>query len=253
MRRRLRGWTVAALVLGGCAARVPHRFRAVTAAELVDGLAARRAAVTTLHARARLRSGLSGLWTRQAVIVRRPDGVRIDVLSPFGLAVAVGIRGDRLWAYPPAERTRYDGDATPANLGRFLGAPVGVGDVVDLLLGVPPAREPLAAPALATTPEGEYRLTLPIADGEQTVWFTGDGLTVTRAEETRDGRLAFRVAFDEYRDGFPHRLDVAAEGGSSARLAYETVQLNAAVDAALFEPPPAPRVLSLEAVPRPAP
>src|SRR5207247_1483377 len=68
-----------------------------------------------------------------------------------------------------------------------------------------------------------------------------------RAEETRDGALALRVGFDDYRDGFPHLVEVAVAGGAAARLAYDAVEPNAPVDPALFAPPPASRVLPLEA------
>jgi hypothetical protein len=238
-----------ALVAGGCAWRGPRVFRAATAETLLGDLAARRAAVSSLRARARMRSGLSGLWTHEALLVRRPDAVRIDVLSPFGLALAMGVRGPLMWAYPPAEGTRYEGAASAANLTRFLGAPVEVSDVVDLLLGLPPARVAVGPTALSATRDGEYRLTLPLASGAQTIWFAGDTLSVRRAEETRDGMLVLRVAFDDYRDGFPHLVDVGAANGAAARLAYDAVEPNAPVDAALFAPPP--RVLPLEAAPPP--
>ena len=239
-----------AALLGGCAVREPRVVRAVTAEELLGELAARRAAVTSLRARARLRSGLGGLWTRETLLVRRPDAVRIDVLSPFGLELAVGVQGALLWAYPPAGSTRYEGPASAANLTRFLGAPVDVGDVVEVLLGLPPARAAVGPPALAAG-AGEYRLTLPLAAGAQTIWFAGDPLRVRRAEETRDGALALRVGFDDYRDGFPHLVEVAAASGAAARLAYDAVETNAPVDPALFAPPPAARVLPLEAAPAP--
>lgn len=230
--------------------RPPRAVRPVGADELLTALAARRQAVTSLRARARLRSGLSGMWTRQAVVVQRPDAVRIDVLSPFGLALALGAQGERLWAYPAGEATRYEGPATPANLTRLLGAPVSVADVVDVLLGVPPARTAVGPPEVAVTPEGEHRLTLPLAGGRQTIWFAGDTLAVLRAEEVREGGAVLRVAFEDYRAGFPHALTVeAAPGAAGARLAYDWVEPNAPVDGALFAPPPAGRVLPFEAAP----
>jgi hypothetical protein len=248
-RRHGTVWLVAVLAAAGCAGRGPRVARPSTAVELLDALAARRAAVTTLRARAHLKSGVSGLWVREAVVVRRPDEIRIDVLSPFGLALAIGVAGDRLWAYPPARATRYEGDASPENLVRFLGAPVAVPDVVDLLLGVPPARAPAAPPVVSTTPDGEYRVTVPLASGTQTLWFAGHGGLVRRAEETRDDRAVLRVAFDDYREGFPRVVDVSSEDGPSARLVYDTVEPNAPVDPAVFAPPPAPRVLPIEAAP----
>jgi len=245
-RGRLLACLVGVALVAGCVGRGPRGLRPVTVEELLGDLAARRAAVTSLRAQARLRSGLTGLWTREALLVRRPDAVRIDVLSPFGLALAVGVRGSILWAYPPAQSTRYEGPASAANLRRFLGAAVEVGDVVDVLLGLPPARVAVGPPALAAH-AGEYRLTLPLAAGAQTIWFAGDTLSVRRAEETRDGALALRVGFDDYRDGFPHLVEVAVASGAAARLAYDAVEPNAPVDPALFAPPPAPRVLPLEA------
>jgi hypothetical protein len=240
---------VLALVAAGCALRgpSPRRVLPTTADGLLETLAARRAAVTTLRARARLKGGLSAVWTREAILVRRPDAVRIDVLSPFGLALALGASDRLLWAYPPNERTRYEGVATPANMSRFLGAPIAVADVVDILLGMPPARRPSARPALALRDEDTYELTVPLENGVQTIWFAADTLWVERAEERREDGVALQVVFGEHRDGFPHALEIAAPvSGASARLAYDAVETNAALDPVLFAPPPATRVLPLE-------
>ena len=238
------------VLLASCALRAPRPVRPAGAEELLGVLAARRSAVTSLRARARLRAGLRGLWTREALVVRRPDGVRVDVLAPFGLALALGTQGNLLWAYPPAEATRYEGPATPANLSRFLGAPVSLPDVVDVLLGVPPARAPVGPAEAGVNRAGEHQLVLPLADGRQTIWFAGDTLTVLRAEEVRADGAVLRVLFDDYRDGFPHSVAVTAEpGGVGAHLDYESVEPNIPVDGSVFAPPPAARVLPLDAAP----
>src|SRR5580765_4521443 len=104
---------LAAATLPACT-RGPRPLPPAEAASvLLQRLAARREAVTSLRARARLRSGLEGLWTRQAVVVDRPDRIRVDVLTPMGLALALGTEHARLWAYQPSERVRYEGGATP--------------------------------------------------------------------------------------------------------------------------------------------
>ena len=235
-------------MLAGCALRSPRpHLRPTTAEELLAGLTTRRMAVTSLRGRARLRAGLRGAWTREAILVRRPAAIRIDVFSPLGLALAVGVQRGVLWAYPPAAATRYEGAATPANLSRFLGAPLAVADVIDVLLGVPPARAASGPPELSTTDEGEYRVTVPLAGGSQTIWFAGETLTVRRAEERSGDVLTLRLAFDDYRDAFPHAIEIAAPtAAADARLVFETVEPNAVLDPALFAPPPAPRVLPLE-------
>src|SRR5579884_4013972 len=234
-RRLLPAWAVGVVLVGGCALRGPRvAVRPATVDELLGAITARRAALASLRARAQVRTGLARLWTREAIVVRRPSAVRIDVLSPFGLTLALGTDGTVLWAYPPAEGTRYEGPATPANLARFLGTPVAVGD--------------LAAIRLELTREQRWRVTLPLASGLQSLWFAGDTHDLVAAEEAEHGVVVLRVAFGDYREGFPHLLEVAAPAThATATLAYEAVEPNAPVDAALFAPPPAARVLPLEA------
>jgi len=222
-------------------------LRPATAESLLADLAARRTALTSLRARAQVRSGLRGLWAREAFAVRRPDAVRIDVLAPFGVALALGAQGARLWAYRPADATRYDGAATADNLTRLLGVPLAVSDVVDILLGLPPQRRPAGPATLTPTAAGEYKLQVPHAEGAQTIWFAGDTLAVLRAEESGPHGVQLRLVFSDYRAGFPYAIELAAVGTAEARLTYEAVEPNAAVDPALFVPPPAPRVLPFEA------
>ncbi|HLK10746.1 MAG TPA: hypothetical protein VKW76_05160 [Candidatus Binatia bacterium] len=248
-RPLLRAGAVGVVLVAGCALRGPRvEVRPATVDELLGALTARRAALTSLRARAQVRTGLARLWTREAIVVQRPNDVRIDVLSPFGLALALGTDGSVLWAYPPAEGTRYEGPATPANLARFLGTPVAVGDLADILLGLPPPRVAVDPPRLELTRERRWRVTLPLESGLQSLWFAGDTHDLLATEEARRGVVVLRVAFGDYREGFPHLLEVAAPGTSStATLAYEAVEPNARVDAALFAPPPAARVLPLDA------
>jgi len=235
------------VVLGGCGLRRPRPTLPPLAAEtLLDRLAARRTEVTSLRARARVHAGLQGRWVRQAFLVRRPSEVRVDVLSPFGLVLALGARDDLLWAYPPADRTRFEGPATPANMARFLGAPVAIQDIVDILLGVPPARPATGPPQLEATPEREYRVTVPIDGGTQTIWFAGDSLVVVRAEESHADGALLRLAFGDYQNGFPQALEVRSQDQSPVQLDYEAVETNVTLDPQLFAPPPAPKVLPLE-------
>ena len=250
-RARFCVWILVVLVLPGCTALRPGRgpiASGVSVTQLLDGLAARRAALTSLRARARLKAGLAGLWTRQVVLVQRPGDVRMDVMSPFGLALALGTQRDLLWAYSPSQQVRYEGEASPVNLARFLGAPVSVGDLVDILLGLPPARTPVTPPTLERDTDQRLVVTVPFDGGTQRLWFDPATLEIQRAEERRGEELTFVAAFEDYREGFPHTLDVASPVvGSSARLAYDSIERNPALDPVLFAPPSTPRVLPLEA------
>jgi hypothetical protein len=246
---RVRALALVVVALAGCGLHGPRPLAPTTADALLEGLAARRQAVTSMRARVSVKAGLAGMWTREALVVQRPAGVRIDVLSPFGLAVAIGTDGSVLWAFPPAEGARYEGPATPENLARFLGVPVAVPDLIDILMGLPPMRATVGPAHLETTRAREYSLTLPLADGAQTLWFAGDPLVLVRAEEVRVGGAVLRVTFGDWQAGLPRTLDVTVPTtGAAVHLAYDAVEPNVLVDPTLFAPPPAARVLPLEAV-----
>ncbi|HXJ36062.1 MAG TPA: hypothetical protein VMS22_18680 [Candidatus Eisenbacteria bacterium] len=243
---RSRIWLLGLVLVAGCAGlRGLGPARPTTTDELLAGVSARRAAVTSLRARVRLRSGLARVWTRQAVLVQRPAAIRIDVLSPFGLALAVGTEGRTLWAYPPQQGVLYEGVASPANLQRLLGTPLAVEDLVDVFLGAAPARTPTAEPTLARDGDA-YVLTIPYQGGTQILRFAVDTLDMVGIEELRDGAAPIRVTFGDYEDGFAHALDLTGADGVAASIAYDQVERNATIDPAAFTPPAAQRVLPLE-------
>jgi hypothetical protein len=239
-----------ALALAGCGLRGPRLALApgTTAEGLLAGLDARRAAIRSLRARVQIRSGLGQVWAREAVVIERPSAVRVDVLSPFGLALALGTDGETLWVFPPQERLRYQGAATPENLARFLGAAVSSTDLVDVLLGLPPERTASGPLRFEPAGDGMMRVVVPFADGEQRLEFAGRPAYVRRAEESRDGALVMRSDFDDYRNGFPWRMDVRGAGGGAASLRYVAIEPNVTIDPAVFRAPPAARVLPLEAI-----
>ena len=244
------------LALAGCTLPRPSRPPAaegVTAERLLSGLDARRQQYTSMRARARLKAGLAGLWTRQVVLVQRPGEVRMDVMSPFGLALAVGTQNDVLWAYSPSNEARYEGEASPAQPVALPGR-AGVGPGSDR-----PALRPAAAADRHRSADARSlvgrRLVLSVAfdGGTQQLWFDPATLELRRAEERRGDAVALTAEFGDYQGGFPHSLDVASPAaGSSAKLAYDAVEPNVPLDATLFAPPPAAHVLPLPAAPPPA-
>jgi hypothetical protein len=245
--RRLAAVALAVCVAGcGLLRPRPALPPGTTAEGLLATLDARRAAVRSMRARVHIRSGLVEMWAREAVLVERPRAVRVDVLSPFGLAVALGTDGERLWVYPPREGLRYEGAATPENVTRFLGAAVSVGDLVDMLLGCPPKRTPTGPVAFVPLPDGRGRVVVPFAGGEQRLDFAGRPPQVERADEVRAGRLELRIDFSDYRDGFPYVMDLRRADGPAASLRYVALETNVAVDPAVFAPPPATRVLPID-------
>ena len=224
--------------------------RPTTVDELVSVIAARRTEITSLRARVRLRSGIGRVWTRQAVLVQRPSAIRIDVLSPFGLALAVGTEGRTLWAFPAQQGVRYEGPASPTNVARLLGTPLGVGALVDVLLGLPPEHQAIVAPTLDRAGD-DWVLTVVYRGGTQQVHFARDTLDIREVDEHPDGAASVRVRFGDYDDGFARALDLEADGGVTASIAFDDVQRNVPIEASAFLPPAAARVLPLDRVATP--
>jgi hypothetical protein len=136
------------------------------------------AAATTTYS-ARLRIALDGptLRARTPVLLafRRPDALRIEVPGPAGpRLVAVAANGS-LWAIFPSERAFFSGRATQADFEALLGVALEPREVIDLLVGLPPARlrtyealwrGPLPARVRATLPDGG-RLTVTVDEAER--------------------------------------------------------------------------------------
>ena len=142
---------LAAAVLHGCAVSrppSPHPAPATlpSGVELDAALAARRYAVQGLRALARLRytDGADTASARQAVVVERPDRVRVEVLSMLGAVFLLVTDHGQLTAYVRDEHTVYRGAASPQNLARYARIGVPIDALVDLLLATPSAGPPPA-------------------------------------------------------------------------------------------------------------
>jgi hypothetical protein len=105
----------------------------------------------------------------------RPASVRLDVVSPFGVALAtLTSDGARFALADLRDRRFYVGPASACNIARLTTVPVPGGVLVDLLRGEAPVLvHPAAAPTL--------------------VWST-DGYWTVHIESTRDAREDIRLA-----------------------------------------------------------
>src|SRR5688500_677860 len=117
----------------GCAARM-----APPLPETAE--AARRASSYSGALRVSLKGPALRARTRALVAFARPDGLRIEVPGPTGPRVVAVARGGRFWAVFPADRAVYEGEATAEALESLLGVALTPAEVMDVLVGVRPAR-----------------------------------------------------------------------------------------------------------------
>lgn len=239
----------AALLVAGCQpAKLGARLPAATpsAKQLLDALASRRAAIRSVRGFAQIayENGDENVGARHAVLVRRPDHFRLEVLSPFGALAVIASDARELVVYARREAKIYRGPATPASVAAYTQVPVSVADITAILLGTPPERAPTgAATAGRDDGAGAFTLTLPVAGGREVVWFAPDTLAPVASETPLDGGMTLRVAFAGYAPigtiAFPHAIDMRAEPGNRVvRVRYASPSLNTDITDTLFAFPP---------------
>jgi hypothetical protein len=77
--------------------------------------------------------------TRVLLAFQRPDSLRIELPGPSGARLVAVTRGGSLAAVFPGQRALFEGDATPATLSALLGVSLSPAEVMDVLVGAPPA------------------------------------------------------------------------------------------------------------------
>lgn len=217
-----------------------------TAARLLESLAERRAAIHSIRGFAQIayETGDDNLGARHAVLVRRPDHFRLEVLSPFGALAVIATDARELVVYARREAKIYRGPASAASVGAYTQVPVDVADVTSILLGSPPDRTATGPGAVSRDEEARaFKLTIPVDGGRQLVWFEPERLVPVASETPLADGLRLRVAFGEYKDigtfRFPHAIDMKAEPGNRiVRVRYATPSLNTDIADNLFRFPP---------------
>ena len=227
---------VAQLALVAACATVSREPIGEDARRAVALLASRASEFTDLRALADImltRGGESQQLTG-ALLVKGPDSVRFEALSPFGQPYfLVTVHEGRLTAYDAAKNEALVGPANAATIARVLGLPLDADALVAVLAGraVPPKDLRVAelVPADGLGPS----LTLVGADRRQRVWMdlrTGE----VQQLEIDGGRFPVTITFrrdGEVRLGFDLRSERANVTGS---VIYRNVAVGAGIDPERF-------------------
>jgi outer membrane lipoprotein-sorting protein len=213
---------------------------------LVSVLDERRAAVSSVRGFAQIayESGEDNVGARHAVLARRPDHFRLEVLSPLGALAVIASDARELVVYARRESKIYRGPASAESVGAYAQVPVPVADVTSILLGMPPVRDAAGAATVAHDREAAtFKLVIPIAGGRQIVWFDPETLEPVASETPLAEGGKLRVAFGDYRAigslRFPHAVDMQAEpSGRAVRVRWISPSLNTEITETLFRFPP---------------
>lgn len=254
-----------AFVVGACAGCAasrplvshPRPGRLPGAADLHAALSARREGVHSLRALAHLRyrGPDESNSSREALVVERPDRLRVEVLSMFGPVFTLTADAGTLTAYARQERTVYQGAASPANLWRYARIALPVRDIVDIVLGSPPVRQGSNARVSFDDRLGRVRLYEDLDGGAaQSVWFDEEVRPVAAEERAADGHPYWQARFDAYEPhgGIPvaTRIGLELPGTRSVEIVLEDVDVNPPLENSVFalHVPPGSKIVDLDPV-----
>ena len=215
------------------------------AARPVDGAA--RRALALLDARWREFSDLRALadialergGERQrltgVLLVRHPDSVRFEALSPFGQPyLLVTVHAGRITAYDAARNEARLGAANADTIGRVLGLPLEADDLVAVLAArVAPPKDLRVAELLPADDAGPS-LQLVTPTQRQRVWLdlaTG----VVRRVALEGGRVPVRITY-RFDGAAPAGFDLdAGEAYLTGSVRYRNAALDTGIDSGRFE------------------
>jgi len=233
----------ALLGLAGCP-RAPPPDLSADPAELLAAVRARDSRVLRVSGRARLRvEGAGSSASFEAMVAaERPDRLRLDLLDFFGSPVArLSVSGGRFALLDARRRTWIRGRASPRALGRLLGVPLPVEDLVAAACGTAVLID--GRPVGAVPGRGVMELVLEGGGREQRLEVGGEAALVSSRLSRPGGgpepaapELDFAAFARRQGLRFPGEVVLAVAGGRfRAELRYgPDLALNGPGDPALF-------------------
>ena len=221
-------------------------------AKLIEALKQRDTALRSVRALARVDyAGPEGKHSfQEAVLVERPDKLRLETLTFLGAILIVTANDKEMIGYHPREGVFVRGPRSKENLRRYTQMPLELEEITGLLVGLPP----LAA-GTSWTQEGAALIFS--ANGRRdVVAFESSQLVPTKWERfTGDGKVELSAQFSDYISTpaglFPSKIFFEAHlQKRKIEIRYQEPEINATIPSELFsqQKPPHVQELPIEAV-----
>lgn len=189
-----------------------------------------------------LRSERGGWQTEAAIVVSRPDMLRIDVMDSLAdVWVQMGSDGKNMWLFIPGKRKLYKGRATSRNIRRLASLDSKPDDLISAMAGTPPLPDD---PNLVQIGRSSENHLVDLESGLH-IWVEKKGKRRTlRCLRYSDGgdQVDYEMIFSDFRrvDGadYPFRMDASFPKGKAVlSLEYEDVSIGGDVSTIIFSPP----------------
>jgi len=214
-------------------------------AKLIESMGQRRQQFRSVRALARVNyagpEGKHGF--EEAVLVQRPDRLRLETLTLLGAILIVTANGQEIIGYHPREGVMVRGRSSKENLLRYTQIPLELDEITALLLGLPPV-EPSApwrqdGNSLIFSPNGRIKDSLAFESHlpVPTQWQRFNG----------GGALELTARFSDYITTpaglFPSKIDVDAPlQGRKLEIRFQEPEFNATIPAESFSQQKPPHV-----------
>lgn len=230
-----------ALAFSGCAIVTPPETKLPTpqfeAAKLIESLAQRREQFRSVRALAQVNyngpDGKHGF--QEAVIVERPDRLRLETLTFMGAILIVTANNKEIVGYHPREGVFVRGDRTKDNLRRYTQIPLELEEITMLLVGLPPVDS-------KTTPTQEGNSLIFSFNGRKhdVLSFESQQPVPTKWERfNAEGKVELSAQFADYISTpaglFPTGVNFEANlQKKKVQIRYEQPEINPKISADLF-------------------
>ncbi len=216
--------------------------------DLTSALAERAKSLDSLQTEAVMQYSAGGqsLKTHEELVIQRPDGLKVEARSAFGVELILTAHNGDLQIFDPSHNRFMTGTASAETLDKYVRIPMMPNDAVNLLLGLAPTGFALNDPTAKLSDEGEMTIiTYTSPDGTtHELGFEDRNLVMVR-ETAPGGTVRYRVDYSDYHDiggaMFPYR--VAAEfpqSQSQVSFHYRRPIINGQIPSSTFVLTPAP-------------
>jgi hypothetical protein len=221
--------------------------------ELIKSLDQRQEEFRSVRALARVQysapDGKNGF--QEAILVQRPDHLRLETLTFMGAILIVTVNDREIAGYQPREGVYVRGPRTKKNLLHYTQIPLELDEITALLLGLPPVD--LSA---ASSREGNFLVFSPNGQTKDKVAFEAEQPVPTQWERFDDtGAIELRATFADYistpAGPFASTIVVDAPSkGKKLEIHYQEPELNVSIPTDLFsqQKPPDAKELPIDAL-----
>jgi hypothetical protein len=191
-------------------------------------------------------AGDQHLKAKEEIVAKRPDKLRVEAMSPFGVALLLAAQGPDLTIFEPGKNRFMRGQANADTLYKYVRIPMEPRDAVGLLMGLAPPAFELGNSPDSVSKDGAMLVATfgNSASGTRQLGFSDGNLTMVR-ETGADGRVNYEVRYSDYHDiggvTFPYVVDASfPQASSRVMFRYLRPIVNGVIPDSTFVLTPAP-------------